>query len=207
MSDKIFWEHEYKDLKRETFGKPSKEIINIVDNLSKNSTVLDMGAGDGRNSIFISKYGFEVDAFDILQSGIDKLNYIAKYNKLTINASVDDACSFRYTKKYDLIIAHGLLQFIDKKSQRYVIEKMKENTKVGGYNIIAVFTDEEPIPDDLKESMIGIFKEREIRDYYIDWDILMFESSKFNDEHIGGIKHRHAMNKLVAKKRNNVDER
>lgn len=200
MSDKIFWENEYNDLKRATFGQPSKEIIDIVDKLSKDSTVLDMGAGDGRNSIFISKYGFEVDAFDILQSGIDKLNYIAKHNNLIINASVADVCSFRYNKKYDLIIAHGLLQFIDKKSQRYVIEKMRENTKVGGYNIIAVFTDEEPIPNDLKESMIGVFKEKEIRDYYMDWDILMFERCKFNDEHIGGIKHRHAMNKLVAKK-------
>ena len=41
---------------------------------------------------------------------------------------------------------------------------------------------------------------KEIKDYYKNWQIEMFESRKFNDEHENGIKHCHAMNKIVAKK-------
>ncbi len=45
-----------------------------------------------------------------------------------------------------------------------------------------------------------VFKNEEIKDYYKEWEIKMFESKKFSDEHENGIKHRHAMNMIVAKK-------
>ena len=54
---------------------------------------------------------------------------------------------------------------------------------VNGYHVIALFTDEEPIPDDLKDVMVGVFKNEEIKDYYINWKTLMFENKKFHDEH------------------------
>ena len=44
------------------------------------------------------------------------------------------------------------------------------------------------------------FKNEEIKDYYTNWKTLMFENKKFHDEHENGIKHLHAMNKLVVKK-------
>lgn len=105
---------------------------------------------------------------------------------------------FRYS--YDLIIVHGVLQFIDKTKQPQVIELLKKWTNVNGYHVIALFTDEEPIPDDLKDVMVGVFKNEEIKDYYTNWKTLMFENKKFHDEHENGIKHLHAMNKLMVKK-------
>ena len=65
---------------------------------------------------------------------------------------------FRYS--YDLIIVHGVLQFIDKTKQPQVIELLKKWTNVNGYHVIALFTDEEPIPDDLKDVMVGVFKKK-----------------------------------------------
>ena len=48
--------------------------------------------------------------------------------------------------------------------------------------------------------MVGVFKNEEIKNYYKEWDIKLFESKKFNDEHDNGIKHYHVLNKIVAKK-------
>ena len=48
--------------------------------------------------------------------------------------------------------------------------------------------------------MVGVFKNEEIKDYYTNWKTLMFENKKFHDEHENGIKHLHAMNKLMVKK-------
>ena len=73
-------------------------------------------------------------------------------------------------------------------------------TKKGGYHVIALFIDAEPVPEDLKDVMVGVFKEGEIKDYYQDWDIRMFVSKKFQDEHENGVRHCHAMNKLIARK-------
>ncbi|MBQ3498465.1 MAG: hypothetical protein IJA87_04965 [Clostridia bacterium] len=79
---------------------------------------------------------------------------------------------------------------------------LKKWTKANGYNIIALFTDEEPVPEDLKDVMVGVFKNGEIKEYYYDWEIKLFENKKFNDEHENGIKHCHALNKIVAQKPN-----
>lgn len=197
---KPFWEAEYLNLKKSTFGEPSREIIDIVPFLKKNAKILDVGCGDGRNSIYLAKKGFDVDAFDISENAIKKINYLKQKYNININAVQCDAFGFEFTHKYDLVIVHGVLQFVEREKQADMIQLLKKWTEKDGYHIIALFTDEEPVPEDLKDIMVGVFKEGEIKNYYLDWDIKMFESKKFNDEHENGIKHCHALNKIVAKK-------
>ncbi len=199
---KPFWENEYLNKEKSTFGNPSKDVEDIVPYLSKDARILDVGCGDGRHSLYLAKSGFKVDAFDISTNAIDKLNYLKGKYKLNINTYICDVLDFEFKYKYDLIIVHGVLQFIKKEKQPIVIDLLKKWTKANGYNIIALFTDEEPVPEDLKDVMVGVFKNGEIKEYYYDWEIKLFENKKFNDEHENGIKHCHALNKIVAQKPN-----
>lgn len=196
----IFWKETYKNDKVSTFGNPSGEVKLICDELDENSDILDMGCGDGRHSIFLAEKGYNVDAFDISTDAISKINRISAESNIKINTYVKSVDEFEFKKKYDLIISHGLFQFISKEIRDDTIRKMKENTKDGGYNIIAVFTDSIELPEDLKPYLIGVFKEGEIKNYYNDWQIQSFETYIFEDEHEGGIRHKHAINKIVAKK-------
>ncbi len=197
---KPFWESEYLNKEKSTFGNPSKEVEDIVPSLKKGARILDVGCGDGRHSLYLASLGFQVDAFDISINAIEKLNYLKKCSNFNINTYVCDVLDFNFEYKYDLIIIHGVLQFIEKEKQPIIIELLKKQTNINGYHIVALFTDEEPIPEDLKEIMVGVFKNGEIKDYYNDWEIKLFESKKFNDEHENGIKHCHALNKIVAQK-------
>lgn len=197
---KPFWENEYLNKEKSTFGNPSKEVEDIVPFLSKDARILDVGCGDGRHSLYLAKSSFQVDAFDISTNAIDKLNYLKEKYKFNINTYICDVLDFEFNYKYDLIIVHGVLQFIKKEKQPIVIDLLKKWTKTNGYNIIALFTDEEPVPEDLKDVMVGVFKNGEIIEYYNDWEIKLFENKKFNDEHENGIKHCHALNKIVAQK-------
>lgn len=199
---KPFWEEEYKNKEKSTFGGPSKEIEDIVPCLSGDAKILDVGCGDGRNSLYLASLGFQIDAFDISQNAIDKINYLKTRKNLKINTCVCDILDFDFKYTYDLIIVHGVLQFIEKEKQPQILKLLKKWTTTGGYHIISLFTDEEPVPEDLKDIMIGVFKNEEIKDYYKDWRIEMFESKKFHDEHENGIKHYHAMNKIVVQKNN-----
>jgi len=197
---KPFWENEYLNKEKSVFGNPSKEVEEIVPLLPKAARILDVGCGDGRHSLYLAGLGFRVDAFDISQNAIDKINYLKECNHLDINTYLCDVSEFEFKYKYDLIILHGVLQFIEREKQPGIMDLLKNWTKVNGYHIVALFTDEEPVPEDLKEVMTGVFKNEEIKVYYEDWEIKMGESKKFSDEHENGIKHCHAMNKIVARK-------
>ena len=197
---KPFWENEYLNKEKSTFGNPSKEVEDIVPFLPEGAKILDVGCGDGRHALYLAGLGFQVDAFDISKNAIEKINYLKERNNLNINTYMCDVLEFEFKYKYDVIIVHGVLQFIEREKQPKIIELLKKWTSINGYHIIALFTDEEPVPEDLKDVMIGVFKNGEIKDYYMDWKIKMFESKKFNDEHKNGIKHCHAMNKIVAQK-------
>ena len=197
---KPFWESEYLNKNRSVFGKQSKEIEEIVSKLTDNAKILDVGCGDGRNALYLAAHGFHVDAFDISQNAIEKLDYIKNQAGLNINTYICDVPDFDFKYDYDLIIMHGVLQFVEKEKQPKIIELMKTHTKTGGYHIIALFTDEEPIPDDLKDAMIGVFKKNEIKGYYAEWHTEMFQSYKFNDEHENGLKHCHALEKIIVRK-------
>lgn len=195
----IFWEKSYENVEINTFGDASKEVKMVIDKIPENCDVLDMGCGDGRHSLYLAQKGFNVDAFDISENGINKLNTLAKNNNLKINAWVEGVEDFIFKKKYDLIIAHGLFQFIKKDIRDKAIKEMKNATNMGGYNIIAVFTDVIELPKDMSPYLIGIFKDGEIKDYYSDWIIEDFQTYIFEDEHENNIKHNHAINKLIVK--------
>ena len=142
---KPFWENEYKNYDISTFGNPSKEVKEIVSMLPENAKILDVGCGDGRHSLFLANLGFQVDAFDISENGINKINFLRDKYNLTINTTVCDILEYDFKHKYDLIIIHGVLQFIASDKQPIIIDLLKKWTNTGGYHIIALFTDEEPI--------------------------------------------------------------
>ncbi|MBP2658642.1 MAG: hypothetical protein H6Q69_1674 [Firmicutes bacterium] len=48
---------------------------------------------------------------------------------------------------------------------------------------------------------LGLFQDGELAELYSDWDIELYQSYFFVDEHSNGIKHRHPINKIVARKK------
>ncbi len=200
MAKKPFWEKAYKDASVSTFGKPSDEFNSLVKKLPQGAKVLDLGAGDGRNAIFLAKKGFDVTAVDVSEAGIKKLEKIAGEKGAKVKTKVQDMREFKFDEQYDLIISHGCLHMIERKEWQKLIERIRENTKLGGYNVILVFTDKIEPSKNLKEFMVGLFREGEIFSLYSDWEIIQQKSYVFNDKHPGGVRHTHSVNKIVAKK-------
>ncbi|MBI5804651.1 methyltransferase domain-containing protein [candidate division TA06 bacterium] len=199
--DKPFWEKSYKSMETATFGNPSLEIYEISNALPKGSKILDAGCGDGRNALYLAEKGFSVDAFDVSANGIEKLTAITKQKDITINAWIQDLAEYEFNNRYDLIISHGVLHLVKREVWARFIQGMKSHTRINGLNVVVVFTDALPVPADLAEHCIGLFAEKELRNIYSDWAVEYFKSYDFYDTHPGGIKHHHAANKLIARKR------
>lgn len=195
-----FWEREYADPELEAFGPPSNEIVELIPNLPRQACVLDLGCGAGRNALPLAEAGFAVTAIDKSRAGIGRLASTARRKGLKVETRVADIASFEVDDIYDLVVAHGVLHLLPPEKCARVIQTMREATAPGGWNIVAVFTDALPQPPDLASIVLKPFSRGELRALYSDWEIQLAESYILEDEHSGGIQHRHAIDKLVARR-------
>ncbi len=201
MTNKPFWEEAFSKLEAvDTFGEPAEELVGLVGLLPTGAKTLDIGCGEGRNALYLAEQGFNVMAIDISAAGIQKLKHFADRKGLSVTAKVQDMKQYVFTNKYDLIIAHGSLHLIEREHWASLIQKMKANTNAGGYNVVVAFTNAIPPPDDLKDFHVGLFREGELFAFYNDWRIVQKRSYILHDEHPGGIKHQHPINRIVAQK-------
>jgi tellurite methyltransferase len=197
---KPFWESAYQIPTGSTFGKPSTEMVAFADSLPPNSTVLDLGCGEGRNALFLAERGFDVTAVDISEHGVSKLRSLASQCGLKVRAEVGDMRSCHLDREFDLIVLHGCLHLIERAAWQQVLQRIKAHTAAGGHNVVAVFTDPLAPPHDLEAFCPGLFREGELFTYYEDWDVQVHRSYTVHDEHPGGIRHPHPVDKIVARK-------
>lgn len=197
-----FWEETYKNDDVFTFGsEPNDSIIEFEDFFKKSWNILDVGCGDGKNSLYLANQGFKnIDAFDLSENAIGKLKRLAYKNQLNINPWVGDLCGFCFSKTYDLIISFGTLHFVSKDNWYKFIFDAKENTSIGGFHIIQLFTNKVPTSPDIAPFAIGLANDGEIKELYKDWNIIQFKSYVFEDEHPNVPKHLHASNKIVVQR-------
>ncbi len=182
--------------------KANNLVIDSVRYLPSNAKVLDIGCGEGRDSLFLAKCNFNVSAVDISEEGIRKLKKNSRKEKLKIKTDVSDVKSYlQDCEKFDAIIAMNILQFIDQKNIFNVIEKIKSKTKPNGINVIASFVAQSPKQ---KKAVLSkgryFFDKGELKELYKDWKILFYEEKLDKWETHGEPKHRHFVVRLIAQK-------
>ncbi len=199
--DKPFWEIGYSDKNVSTFAKgPTKDVGEFYHHFSPNSHILDVGCGEGRNSIFLTKQGHTVDAFDLSEAGVEKAKFIAEQKGLNVNFFICDLGEFAFEKEYDVILSHGVLHLPEKDVRDRFIEMVQIHTKPGGYNIIGIFTNHLPATPDNAPFTKSLFEVGELPEKYKDWNILSHEEGTFKDSHPGGVSHEHAYERIIAQK-------
>lgn len=197
-----FWEETYQNMDIITFSQEPNGTIKEMEYLfNKDWNVLEVGCGEGQNALYLAKQGFEnVDAFDISENGIHKLQKKSELQGVSLNAYVDDLTKCQLRKNYDLVISFGTLHFVKREDWKRFLMHAKEHTNVGGIHIMQIFTDAVPASEDIAPFAIGLAKDEEIKELYQDWEILQFKSYIFEDEHPNVPKHLHASNKIVARR-------
>ncbi|ABW66721.1 class I SAM-dependent methyltransferase [Desulfosudis oleivorans] len=83
--DRTRWNKKYTD--REWTAEPS-DIVRRFYSLAKPGMALDIGAGTGRNSVFLAEQGFDVVAVDIAEKGLAQMAG-AHANLLPVCADLD----------------------------------------------------------------------------------------------------------------------
>ena len=195
-----WWEQYYDDPSADAFGDPSSEIVQLSEDLKVGGLTLDIGCGEGRNALFLSQQGMHVFAFDTSLSALIKMARRAKTNDLSVSCWQQDLTTFSTSTKFAVVVCHGVLHFFTPTIRNPLIHRIKEFTEPGGYNVIAAFTNDLPAPPDMESLLLGLFAKGGVVEFYSGWEICLRRSYTFRDEHRGGIKHHHAIEKVVARK-------
>lgn len=193
----------YASQKKNIYGsKPDEIVVKSIKHV-KGKDVLDLGAGEGRNSVFLTKKKFNVLAVDSSNIGLFKLRRNAGNEKVKIQTKHGLIENFNYPKKYSAILSTFVLNFVKKKEIKKTIKKIKENTLDGGVNVITVLTTDDPgFKRDPKR--LKYFKKNELKNFYNDWKIKFYdERTTPLEKHGNGKWHRHGVAGIIAVKKVN----
>ena len=91
-------------------------------------SVLELGAGEGRNSLFLAEQGFNVTAQDISRVGIEKLAKAAQKKDLNIRTEVKDIRTLNSDQHYDIFVCTYVLHHLSREDAVSLIKQIQEHT-------------------------------------------------------------------------------
>lgn len=121
-----YWNKFYKKksiISESTFAKFTYKKI-----LNKKVKLLDIGCGNGRDSYFFNKKGFQVTGIDISQKAIQK-NSINKINNLSFEKF--DIGKDKIKNKFDIIYCRFFVHTVDELLENKLIELIKSSKNKG----------------------------------------------------------------------------
>ena len=165
-------------------------------------TALDLGCGDGRNSLFLATHGFSVDAVDLSQPAVEKLSEIAYRSGLAISADVLDLRDLiALPDHYDLIVADTVFCHLQSSELRDLTASIVASLRPGGFLYATAFSDCDPRLSEFAPLVKTWFAPRAFRSLFADLDITHFDEAAVLDTRHGR-PHPHVLFHLIAQRRN-----
>lgn len=163
--------------------------------------VLDLGAGEGLDSIRLARLGYTVHAVEASPIGAAKIEKFATEMGVLVDVKICDVNRYSFDTQYDFVVCNGVLHYIRDKEK--LIHRIQNATSVGGYNVISTWSSYSPVPQ--CHQHIQSYCDDEdglIVKLYRSWEkeLLYFERDKLETSHSDMVPHRHSFIKLIAMK-------
>lgn len=160
---------------------------------------MEIGSGEGRDSIFFARNGYQVRGFDFSAEGVKKSIAWADELNLSIDFFQADINEHRLDKPYDVVFASGALHYIPQHLREEIISNYKSFTNPGGVHAFMVpiykpFIPRNPQDDPLEQNWIS----GEILTHYYDWKIEFF-SEEILDDIFSDFKYKFPVNRIIAR--------
>ncbi len=167
---------------------------------TKHLRLLDLGCGEGRNAVFFARNGYDVTAFDLADAGVEKTKKLADKSGVNVNVFKANINEYRLADKFDIIFSVGSLHYIPQEVREDIFTNYKDHTEENGLHMLSVFVKKpfiEPAPEGEKNSHKWI--SGELLTYYHDW-MIEYSTEEIFDCMSSGIPHKHATNRVLARK-------
>lgn len=168
--------------------------------------VLDLGAGEGKNAVFLATKGAEVVAVDTSAIALSRFDLQPDYEsvKAKINPICQDVRLLDYDPNtFNVVVAYGIFHTFDNIDQIYdLIEKIWCWLEKNGYLIIVTFTNDLHPPEVQNYLDYNAFIEKNSFIAFLKkWLVLEIQEEAIEESHPPNfIKHKHSLIRLILKK-------
>lgn len=192
MKEQYYWGLKHSSL--------AEQIVNLMqNNIQLGKRLLDIGSGEGRDSIYFAKCGFNVDSLELSRPGIEKIKQYSHLAGCEVNILHANMIGYEFNNFYDVIYSMGSLQFLPPEQRQKHFNKYKRQTRTGGLNAHLVFVEKPFIkvaPDWQPNEFF--YTSGDLARYYYDWEIIQC-MEQIIDCDSADMPHQHAVNWIIAK--------
>lgn len=153
------WDERNIDQDRCQQGEPDELLEEFIDEIPI-GRALDLGMGEGHNTLWLARRGFETVGIDVSSNTIETAQRLAREREITLETYVADVREFEIeSEDYALILATTVLHFLLPEEIGELACRIQAGLQPGGIVIASAFTVDDPGYEALQETGATVIAE------------------------------------------------
>ena len=185
---------------------PDRMLADLVEQRRLTGRALDLGAGEGRNSFYLARRGFTVDAQDVSPRAVRELQVMARRHALPVSAAAGDIRDLGVRRgpthlrgPYDLVVADTVLCHLPLPEARATALQIISLMNPGAWLYASAFATDDPRESEFAPLVQTYFEVADFCDLFTELAHERCGKTSLVD-HRHGPPHRHSLLQLVAQK-------
>ena len=184
--DRFIWGTRPSDLARET-----------IELVGPRARVLDLGCGEGRDSVFLALQGHDVVGVDLSLDGLRKAARLAAERGVRVPWVCAALPDLPVRGPFDLVYSCGSIHYVACHERGALFSRLRGLTRRGGLHAHVVFTERRIYRE--KDEVVHYFTADELHDAYRGWIVLRHEEGWIPCAQ-DGVHHVHSVETLIAQR-------
>jgi tellurite methyltransferase len=191
------WDREYRRTPDSyVWGTEATPLaIELADRVAPGSRVLDLGCGEGRDSVFFALRGLDVTGVEASAAGLQKAERLAHDRGVRVRWVESVLPELPPLGAFDLIYSCGSIHYVPRRERADLFTRLRAMTAPGGLQAHIVFTDRHVYEE--RGERIEYFGPGELAGVFAPGEVLRREERMIDCKQDGGL-HQHSVEVLLA---------
>jgi tellurite methyltransferase len=177
--------------------RPSELAREATALAGRRARVLDLGCGEGRDTVFLAEQGHDVVGVDLSIAGLRKAQRLAEARGVRVPWVCAELPDLPVRGPFDLVYSCGSIHYVARDARRELFVRLRDFTRRGGHHAHVVFTERCVYRE--KSEVVHYFTSDELRDAYRGWSILRDEEGLIPCAQ-DGVHHVHSVETILAQR-------
>lgn len=120
---------------------PSRLAQDLVALMPPRARVLDLGCGEGRDSVYFASRGYDVTGVDVSAAGLEKAERLASELGVSVRWLCRSMLDLPVAGRFDLVYSCGSIHHVPRDDRPQLFRRLRTLSRRGGLHAHIVFTD------------------------------------------------------------------